>query len=113
MKKQGNNDNSVRTSTRPIEGMRQLTSCQLKTLESRWKTTLDSFVAMASTEEGRAGLCKALYIEPEVLDDLLHDARDALGEKRYRELSQAKSGGPTGALWDEESASRIDDKPDK
>jgi hypothetical protein len=47
------------------------------------------------------GLCQALDIGQEELDSLLQDARDALGDDRYRELMKARAGGPTGALWDE------------
>lgn len=113
MKKQRSDNNRILlTSHHPLEGMHRLTLCQLQALEYRWLTTIDSFVAAASTEDGRAGLCRALDVEPEALDVLLQDARDSLGEERYRELSTARAGGPTGALWDGESVRRVDDEPD-
>ena len=107
MNKQGNKDNRNRICPHPVEGLCNLTPCQLKALENRWMTTIESFVAAASTEEGRAGLCRALDVGSEALDVLLQDARDSLGEERYLELSAAKSGGPTGALWDEKSMPRV------
>ncbi len=112
MNKQGSDDNRIFINTHPLEGMRRLTPSQLQALEYRWLTTIDSFVAAASTDEGRAGLCIALDVEPEALDALLQDARDSLGEERYRELSAARPGGPTGALWNGESGRRVDDEPD-
>ncbi len=112
MNKQESDNNRILINPRPLEGMRRLTPSQLQALEYRWLTTIDSFVAAASTEEGRAGLCIALDVKSETLDVLLQDARDSLGEERYRELSAARPGGSTGALWNGESVRRVDDEPD-
>lgn len=92
----------IRTDALPVEVMAKLSLCQLQALKSRWITTIDAFVAAAATEEGRAGLCQALDVEMEALDDILLDARDSLGEERYRELLAPTPGGPTGALLAED-----------
>ena len=102
----GDADRPRRTDALPIEGMAMLSPRQLQALKSRWMTTIDAFVAAASPEEGRAGLCEALGVAMEVLDDILRDARDSLGEERYRKLLAPKPGGPTGALWDEKEQRR-------
>ncbi len=112
MNQQGNNDNRHRICPHPIEGMYRLTPCQLKAFEDQWMTTIESFVAAASTEEGRAGLCRALDVGFGALDSLLQDARDSLGEERYLELSTARPGGQTGALRDDKSVRRVDNEPD-
>ena len=104
----GDVDRSRSTGAFPIEGMAKLSPCQLQALKSRWMTTIDTFVAAAATEEGRAGLCKALDIELELLDDILQDARNSLGEERYRGLLAPTPGGPTGALLDEEEQHSAD-----
>jgi len=92
----------------PIEEMAKLSFRQLQALKSRWITTINAFVAAAATKEGRAGLCRVLDVKLEVLDDILRDACDSLGEERYRQLLAPRSGGPTGALLDDDQQQRID-----
>jgi len=104
----GDADRQSRTDALPLEGMARLSPCQLQALKSHWITTIDSFVAAAATEEGRAGLCSALEIEADTLNEVLQDARDALGEERYRELLAPKPGGPTGALLDDDQQQPAD-----
>jgi len=96
------------TDSLPIEGMARLSPHQLQALKSRWITTINAFVAATATEESRAGLCQALDVELEALDDMLRDARDSLGEERYRDLQAPRPGGPTGALLDDDQQQRID-----
>ncbi|MCC5829237.1 MAG: hypothetical protein JJU36_07295 [Phycisphaeraceae bacterium] len=85
-----------------LERLTRLSFCQLQALKSRWITTIDAFVAAAATVRGRAGLCSALDIEMDTLDEVLRDACDALGEQRYRDLLAARPGGPTGALLEDD-----------
>ena len=93
--------------------MQSLSPRQLEALESRWITTIDSFVAAsASTKEGREGMCRVLDIKAEELDALLRDACAVLGEERYRELLKGEPGGPIGALWNNDNK-HIDDEPEK
>lgn len=101
-------DSDSRAESLPIERIGGLSPSQSEALRSRWITTIDSFVAAAATEEGRAGLCSALEIEADQLDDVLQDARGALGEERYRELLAPKPGGPTGALLDDDQQQPAD-----
>ena len=95
-------DKRSQTSPRPIEGMAKLSPRQIQALKSRWLTTVEAFVGAAATEEGRAGLREVLGIDPDALENLLRDARCALGEERFRELMTPKPGGPTGALLDDD-----------
>ncbi len=97
----GETDRNDGTDALPIEGMAKLSPRQLQALKSRWLTTVEALVGAAATEEGRAGLCSALGIEADQLNDVLHDARDALGQERYMELLAPKPGGPTGAILDD------------
>jgi len=101
-------DRQGRTDALPLERMAKLSPRQLQALKSRWITTIDSFVAAAATEEGRAGLCSVLDIEADTLDEVLQDARDALGEERYTELLAPRPGGPTGALLDDDQQQPAD-----
>ena len=104
----GDADTQGRSNALPLGGLARLSPCQLQALKSYWITTVDSLVAAAATREGRAGLCSALDIESVALDAVLQDARNALGEKRYRELLTPRPGGPTGALLDDDQQQPTD-----
>jgi len=99
----GDTDKQSRRDGHPVAEISRFTPCQLQALKSRWLTTIEALVAAAATDEGRTGLCEALGVEPEAIDELLLEAKGVLGEARYRGLSTPAPGGPTGALWDENS----------
>jgi len=93
-------DEQANSKTIPIERLPGLSKKQQKLMQINWIASIDAFVAAASTKEGRSGLCSLLSIRNSALNHLLHDARQALGEERFRELSIPRPGGPLGALHD-------------
>jgi|GEM_PF-2133828 len=88
----------------PLSSLAELTHSQVLTLKSHWITSIDALVAAAATEGGRRGICQALNIDTGRLAGILRGACDRLGDRRYRELSDAQPGGPTGARWNDDDA---------
>mgnify|MGYP000641175282 CR=1 FL=1 len=70
-------------------------------LRAHWIDTVEQFVALCGTEQGREGL-KTLLTETQVpIEVLLGEAREILGDGDYETLMLAKPGGPLGALFND------------
>lgn len=100
----GNHDNKDKAEINPITGITRLTRNQLEILKSHWIITIDEFVAVLATEQGRISISRALDLGQEEIELILNDARDIVGEDRYEELMDARPGGPTGALINDDKS---------
>ena len=90
-----------------------LASLQLMTaeagalLEQRWITSVEELIALAASDEGRAGLLSLLKLDEDGLGALLTEAERTVGPAVAARLRDRAPGGATGALLTEEQKKRF------
>lgn len=86
----------------PIRQMPGLSKDQIQQLHDRWIDTVEAFLGVAATPEGKAGLAGLLGLAPEQVEPLVQQAIGVVGADQARGLMSPQPGGPTGAVLTDE-----------
>jgi hypothetical protein len=88
--------------TSPLEDLGMLSASQVESLRKRWIKSVEALAGVAASDSGREGLAVLLEMTKEQIAALLQKASEVLGPQRYQEITAARPGGPTGALFTDE-----------
>jgi hypothetical protein len=94
-------------STHPIQQIRCLSEDQLQQLRQRWIDTVEAFLGLTATPEGKSGLAELLGVSPEQMEPLMEQAIDVVGPDMAQRLMSPRPGGPTGVILTDEQKKRL------
>ena len=89
-------------STHPLDQLEGLSAEAVASLRGRWIETAEQLVALAASEDGRAGLKELLDLDDDALGELVARAKALVGSEGTARLSQATPGGTLGVVLTDE-----------
>ncbi len=84
--------------SQPLEATGFFRAEQIQALNEHWIDTVEQFVSVTATTEGRDGMRRLLDIDERELQDLLEQTSKSLPAQMLDELSTPSPGGELGAI---------------
>ncbi len=85
----------------PLEQLNSLTQYHVNQLHDQWITTVEGFLGLTATPEGRSGLNQLLGVSQEQMEELVGEAVVVVGPDAVERLTTPRPGGPTGAVLED------------
>ena len=88
--------------THSLAELTRLSPESVQLLKARWVDTVEGFVGMTASGDGKEASQRLLGIDRGQLDSVLEEAEAILGKEAFVKYSTPTPGGPTGVILTEE-----------